>query len=92
MRIAAIIFATGLVLLPAPAFAYENFIPLGNNYSPDEPTLPAFNSERDRVNAQVDIYEADIWTRQRAAKSFSSRLDQFSNSQELKGGSDFIDY
>ena len=72
--------------------AYENFIPLGHNYSPDDSELPAFDSNQDRLNAQVDIFEAEIYTRQRAAKSFSSKLDQFANDQELKGGSDFIDY
>ena len=92
MRIAIVLAVATLALAPAPAFAYENFIPLGHNYSPDDQTLPELNSAQDQLNAQVDIYESDIWTRQRAAKSFSSQLDQFSNNQELQGGSDFIDY
>lgn len=86
------ILAAALVLMPLPAAAYENFIPLGHNYSPDEPVLPPLNSTQDDVNAQVDIFEADIYTRQRAAKQFQSRLDQFYNNQELEGADTFIDY
>lgn len=92
MRILFAAVVASLAFAPVPAFAYENFIPLGHNYSPDDSELPAFNSEQDRLNSQVDIFEADIWTRQRAAKSFSSRVDQFRNSQELSRNSDFIDY
>ena len=92
MRIAIAVIAAALGAQALPAMALENFIPQGHNYSPDSPELPAFNSAQDRLNAQVDIYEAEIWTRQRNAKTFSSRLNQFSNDQELKGGSDFIDY
>ncbi len=82
-----------LLLTPQVASAYENFIPLGHNYSPDQPELPSLNSEQDQVNAQVDIYEAENYTRQRDAKIFSSELGQFSSEQELGGRSgDFIDY
>ena len=48
------------------------------------PELPAFNSEQDRLNSQVDIYESEIYTRLRRAKMFSSQLDHFSNDQELQ--------
>ena len=92
MRIGLSVLAAMIALWPVPAGAFENFIPLGNNYSPEDQTLPAFNSERDRLNSQVDIYETEIYTRQRIAKRFSSRLERFSNDQELKGGSEFIDY
>ncbi len=88
------IAAAALVLaLPAvPVSAYENFIPLGHAYSPDDPQLPAFNSAQDQINSRVDIYESEIYVRQRTAKEFNSQLTQFSNDQELKGGRDFIDY
>ena len=92
MRIRLAIAAAALALCPVEVGAYENFIPLGHNYSPDEPALPQLNSEQDKVNAQVDIFESDIYTRQRAAKQFQSRLDQFYNNQELEGADTFIDY
>lgn len=92
MRFFAILLAATALSQAAPALAYENFIPMGHNYSPDDPELPAFNSEQDRVNAQVDIYETEIYGRQRRAKIFSSNLDHFGNDQEISGSSDFIDY
>ena len=92
MRVAIVVFAAALAVQALPAMALENFIPQGHNYSPDSPELPAFNSYEDRLNSRVDVYEAEIWTRQRTAKTFSSRLDHFSNDQEPKSGSAFIDY
>jgi hypothetical protein len=92
MRIAAAILLLACAAWPVEAVAYENFIPLGHNYSPDDSTLPQFNSDQDKINAQVDIYEAEIYTRQRAAKLFQSRLDQFHYNQEIPGASTFIDY
>ena len=77
---------------PVESQAYENFIPLGQNYSPDDSTLPALNSEREKFNTQVDIYETDIYTKQRTTKEFWSNLQRFVNDQELKGANNFIDY
>lgn len=94
MRSVAIaIFAAVLGAGASPALAFENFIPLGHNYAPEDSQLPRLNSDQDKINAQVDIYETEIYTRERIAKSFSSRLDHFSNDQELNSrNSDFIDY
>lgn len=89
--ILAVLFATA-AMQAMPALAYENFIPMGHSYSPDSPEIPAFNSEEDRLNSQVDIYESEIYNRQRRAKSFASDFERFRSDQELKGGSGFIDY
>ena len=90
--VACLTVAAAMLALPVQANAYENFIPLGHSYSPDDSVLPDFNSDQDRLNSQVDIYESEIYTRLRRAKSFSSHLDRFSNDHELKGGGEFIDY
>ena len=92
MRLAfAVVIA--LALPVAPAMAYENFIPLGHGYSPEEAELPSLNSERDQVSSQTDVYESEIYNRQRRAKLFYSDLNRFSNDQEFKNrGSEFIDY
>ena len=58
-----------LALSAAPALAVENFIPLGQNYAPGDDTLPPIGSEQDRVNAQVDIYETEIYGRAAARKA-----------------------
>ena len=92
MRIVFAAVVASLAFAPVPAFAYENFIPLGHNYSPDNSELTEINSEEYKLNAQVDIYEAEIYRRQRTAKSFNSQLDRFANDQEFKGSSEFIDY
>ncbi len=93
MRIAAITIAALLAAgATTSALAYENFIPLGHNYAPDDSQLPAFSSEQDRLNGQVDIYESEIYNRQRRAKVFSNQVQRFTNDQELSGPSDFIDY
>lgn len=94
MRIVSVaVFAAALAAGAVPAMAFENFIPLGHNYSPDDSKLPTLNSDEDRLNAQVDIYEAEIYTRQKIAKTFSSQLDRFANDQELNSRNrDFIDY
>lgn len=92
MRVAISIAALVLALQAAPALAYENFIPLGHAYSPDDAELPAFNSDQDQINSQTDIFESEIYGRLRRAKEFNSQMTQFSNDQELKGGSKFIDY
>ena len=92
MRIWLAALAMVLGFWPLESLAYENFIPLGQNYSPDDSTLPPLNSEQDKFNTQVDIYETDIYTKQRTTKEFWSDLRRFSNDQELKGADDFIDY
>ena len=94
MRISSVLFAAAvaLVSMTPAAFAYENFIPLGQSYTPDEHTLPKLGSERDRFNAQVDIYESQIYNRERNQKILSSRMEQFSNDHEFTGRSGFIDY
>ena len=65
----------------------------GAGAAADDVTPPTLNSDEDRLNAQVDIYEAEIYTRQKIAKTFSSQLDRFANDQELNSRNrDFIDY
>lgn len=92
MRAFFAILIAAAAVQATPALAYENFIPMGHSYSPDNPELPAFNSDEDRLNSQVDIYESEIYNRQRRAKSFASDFERFRSDQELKGGSAFIDY
>lgn len=92
MRAMLAILLVTAALQVVPAVAYENFIPMGHSYSPDSPELPAFNSDEDRLTSQTDIYESEIYNRQRRAKSFASDFQRFRSDQELKGGSTFIDY
>lgn len=94
MRIVLAAIILGLTAFAAaPASAFENFIPLGHNYSPDDSVLPDFNSEQDKLNGQVDIFETEIYTRQRFLKEQNTYLRRFLNSQQGNGGTiGFIDY
>ena len=87
----AIAIAVLLAAAP-PALAYENFIPLGHNYSPDDQTLPEFSSAQDQINTQIDVYETEIYVQERFQRERDSYVRRFQNNQELKGGDYFIDY
>ena len=93
MRVFLAVVVAGLLAAPVPALAVENFIPLGHNYAPDDSVMPEFNSEQDRLNGQVDIYETEIYTRQRLEKENNTYVRRFLNSQSGTGGTmDYIDY
>jgi hypothetical protein len=80
-----------LTLAAAPALAAENFIPLGQNYAPGQNDIPALGSAQDRINAQVDIYETEIYNRDLREKLLDSRLNQLSQDTRNQGD-DFRDY
>ncbi len=92
MRGTLAVVAVISVLWPASAMAYENFIPLGHNYSPDDQTLPEINSRQDRINLQTDIYETEIYVEQRSQRADTSFLNRFISSQETSGADYSIDY
>jgi hypothetical protein len=75
-----------LLLVCGPAQAAENYIARGHAYSPDEPVLPDLNSEQDLINRQADIYEAELFIKQREQKIWETQQNRFRFSQELKGG------
>lgn len=81
MRFMILGCAAALALSAVPASAYENFIPLGQNYAPGDDQLPPIGSDQDRINAQLDIYETENYNRALREKQFDSRLFQL-NQQE----------
>lgn len=92
MRGTLAVFAVISVVWPASAMAFENFIPLGHNYSPDDQVLPEINSRQDRINLQTDIYETEIYVEQRSRRADTSFLNRFISSQETSGADYSIDY
>ena len=40
--------------------AEQNYVPGGHAYGPNFERLPRLNSKRDKINAQADVYEAEI--------------------------------
>ncbi len=81
MRFMILGCAAALALSAVPASAYENFIPLGQNYAPGDDQVPPIGSDQDRINAQLDIYETENYNRALREKQFDSRLFQL-NQQE----------
>ena len=83
MRIAISVLA--LLALGSTAMAAENYIPRGHSYTPDSPLLPEANSEEDLLNQKVDLYEAQIYVKQRDQKIWESQQNRFRFAQELDG-------
>ena len=90
MRLAIALMVT--VLASTPSLAYENFIPLGHNYSPDAEGLPEFSGTQDQINQQTDLYETEVYIGERYQAEQDSHMKRFLNNQELEGGDYSIDY
>ena len=90
MRLAIALLVSALAA--APALAYENFIPLGHNYSPDDQVLPEFSGTQDQINSQTDLYETEVYIGERYQAEQDSHMKRFLNNQELEGGDYSIDY
>lgn len=90
MRLAIALVISALAV--APAAAYENFIPLGHNYSPEEQVLPEFSGTKDQINTQTDVYETEVYVGERFQAEQDSHMKRFLNNQELEGGDYSIDY
>lgn len=89
----SILPAIGFVLaLAAPASAYENFIPMGTGYSTEVSSLPSFDSERGRISQQTDIYESEIYRKQRRDIESINHLRQFMSDSNFTGIDNYIDY
>lgn len=86
-----ILACSALALSAAPALAVENFIPLGQNYSIGENEVPPIGSEQDKINAQLDIYQTEIYGRDLREKQFDTRLNYFQPEQN-RAIDGFLDY
>jgi hypothetical protein len=77
---------TGLAAGASFALAVENFVPYGHTYGPGSGPLPYLNSPQDKINAQADIYQTEIWKKQMERKLFDSNMQRFIN-HDLSPGS-----
>ena len=84
MRIAVSVLA--LLALCGAAAAAENFIPRGHSYSLGNTQLPDANSDEELLNQKVDLYEAELYVKQRQQKIWESQQNRFRFAQELDGG------
>jgi hypothetical protein len=86
MRIRA--WVIGLTMAAAAALqasAAENFIVRGHPYAPGDDRLPPLGSEKDNLNLNTDLIEADIYVKQRQQKQFESDMQRFINDPVLNG-------
>ena len=84
MRICAVMAALTMFALGAvQASAAENFIVRGHPYAPGDDRLPPLGSERDQLNLETDLLEADIYVKERQRKEYDSKVWRFINEQEL---------
>lgn len=76
-----------------PALADQNFIPLGHDYAIGKDGLPPLNSEREHFNAQVDVYQSEVYMRNLNQKVFDSRAYNLTNEQNPSDlDDDHLDY
>ena len=73
---------TALIALAAMAAAAvqvsaaENFIVRGHPYAPGDDQLPPLGSEKDQLNLQTDLIEAQIYVKERQRKEYDSQMSR----------------
>ncbi len=81
MRYSILAAAAVLVLFPLSSLADENFIPMGQDYGLGKNTIPPLDSEQSKFDAQVDIYQSEVYNRNMDQKVFDSRIFNLANDQ-----------
>ena len=81
MRYSLLAAAAVLALSAMPARADQNFIPMGQDYGLGQDAAPPLDSEQSKFNAQVDIYQSEVYNRNLDKKQFDSRIFNLTNSQ-----------
>ena len=81
MRYSIIAAAAALALSPLTSLAAENFIPMGQDYGVGQNPIPPLDSEQSKFNAQVDIYQSEVYNRNLSKKEFDSRIYNLTNEE-----------
>ncbi len=81
MRYSILAAAAILALSPLTTLAAENFIPMGQDYGIGQNPVPPLDSEQSKFNAQVDIYQSEVYNRNMDQKVFDSRIFNLANEQ-----------
>ena len=93
MRYTLLAAAAVLAVSALPALADQNFIPMGQDYGLGNDAAPPLDSEQSKFNAQVDIYQSEVYNRNLDQKQFDSRIFNLTNDQNPEGSdSDQLDY
>ena len=81
MRYSLLAAAVLLAVSAAPSLADENFIPMGQDYGLGNDAAPPLDSEQSKFNAQVDIYQSEVYNRNLSKKEFDSRIYNLTNEE-----------
>ena len=81
MRYSLLAAVAVLALSSLPLLADENFIPMGQDYGLGQDAAPPLDSEQSKFNAQVDIYQSEVYNRNLDKKEFDSRIFNLTNEQ-----------
>src|SRR4051812_22491480 len=82
----------GLWLSGPSAHAFENYVATGHPYAPGDDQLPLLNSPQDQINLQTDIYESELYQRQRERKLLDSQMFQLRNDLRLDPPTTALEY
>src|SRR6478735_8301434 len=81
MRYCLLAAAAVLAISSLPALADQNFIPMGQDYGLGNDAAPPLDSEQSKFNAQVDIYQSEVYNRNLDKKQFDSNIFNLTNEQ-----------
>lgn len=81
MRYSLLAAAALLAVSALPAMADQNFIPMGQDYGLGNDAAPPLDSEQSKFNAQVDIYQSEVYNRNLSKKEFDSRIYNLTNEE-----------
>ena len=81
MRYTLIAAAAVLALSSLPSLADENFIPMGQDYALGQDAAPPLDSKQSQFNAQVDIYQSEVYNRNLDKKQFDSNIFNLTQEQ-----------
>jgi len=81
MRCSLLAAAVFLAVFALPAAADQNFIPMGQDYGLGNDAAPPLDSEQSKFNAQVDIYQSEVYNRNLSKKEFDSRIYNLTNEE-----------
>ena len=89
MAFLAIVLAAGAAFAAtSQVSAAEKFIPKGHSYAPGHERIPALNSYADRINNRADVYESEIYRKQRQRAVQRTQMQQML-SRDLNGQPSF---
>lgn len=90
--VTAMLAGAAIIGTGAASQAEQNYVPSGHAYGPGFQKLPPLNSRRDKINAQADVYEAEIRRRNLELRIQMERLRQHYDLDLHRPGRSYFQY